>query len=58
MSKCTGKRWEAQAVEKAMEEHEGLVHAFIRRQGGGDIPYEEALQAGRVGPVLRTYRTK
>jgi len=49
MNKCTGKRWEAQAVEKAMEEHEGLVHAFIRRQGGGDIPYEEAVQAGRIG---------
>jgi RNA polymerase sigma factor (sigma-70 family) len=32
-----------------MEQHDGLVHAFIRRQGGGDIPYEEALQAGRVG---------
>jgi RNA polymerase sigma factor (sigma-70 family) len=32
-----------------MEQHESLVHAFIRRQGGGDIPYEEALQAGRIG---------
>jgi RNA polymerase sigma factor (sigma-70 family) len=32
-----------------MEQHDGLVHAFIRRQGGGDISYEEALQAGRVG---------
>jgi RNA polymerase sigma factor (sigma-70 family) len=32
-----------------MEEHESLVHAFIRRQGGGEIPYEEALQAGRIG---------
>jgi RNA polymerase sigma factor (sigma-70 family) len=32
-----------------MEQHDGLVHAFIRRQGGGDIPYEEALQAGRIG---------
>jgi RNA polymerase sigma factor (sigma-70 family) len=32
-----------------MERHDGLVHAFIRRQGGGEIPYEEALQAGRVG---------
>jgi RNA polymerase sigma factor (sigma-70 family) len=32
-----------------MEQHDGLIHAFIRRQGGGDIPYEEALQAGRVG---------
>jgi RNA polymerase sigma factor (sigma-70 family) len=32
-----------------MEEHDGLVHAFIRRQGGGAISYEEALQAGRIG---------
>jgi RNA polymerase sigma factor (sigma-70 family) len=32
-----------------MAQHDGLVHAFIRRQGGGDIPYEEALQAGRIG---------
>jgi RNA polymerase sigma factor (sigma-70 family) len=32
-----------------MEQHEGLVYAFIRRQGGGDISYEEALQAGRIG---------
>jgi RNA polymerase sigma factor (sigma-70 family) len=32
-----------------MEEHDGLVHAFIQRQGGGDISYEEALQAGRIG---------
>ena len=49
MSKCTRKSLTAQAVQKAMEEHESLVHAFIRRQGGGDIPYEEALQAGRIG---------
>jgi RNA polymerase sigma factor (sigma-70 family) len=32
-----------------MVQHDGLVHAFIRRQGGGDISYEEALQAGRIG---------
>jgi RNA polymerase sigma factor (sigma-70 family) len=32
-----------------MDQHDGLVHAYIRRQGGGDIPYEEALQAGRIG---------
>jgi RNA polymerase sigma factor (sigma-70 family) len=32
-----------------MEQHDGLVQAFIRRQGGGEIPYEEALQAGRIG---------
>lgn len=49
MSQCTGKAWTAQAVQEAMEQHDGLVHAFIRRQGGGDIPYEEALQAGRIG---------
>ena len=49
MSKCTRKPMTAQAVEKAMEEHDGLVHAFIRRQGGGDISYEEAVQAGRIG---------
>jgi RNA polymerase sigma factor (sigma-70 family) len=49
MGKCTRKPLTAQAVEEAMEQQDGLVHAFIRRQGGGDIPYEEALQAGRVG---------
>jgi RNA polymerase sigma factor (sigma-70 family) len=47
--KCTRKPLTAQAVQEAMEQHDGLVHAFIRRQGGGDIPYEEALQAGRIG---------
>ena len=36
-------------VEEGMEQHDGLVHAFIRRQGGGAISYEEALQAGRMG---------
>jgi RNA polymerase sigma factor (sigma-70 family) len=49
VSKCTRKPLTAQAVQEAMEQHDGLVHAFIRRQGGGDIPYEEALQAGRIG---------
>jgi RNA polymerase sigma factor (sigma-70 family) len=49
MSKCTRKPLTAQAVREAMEQHDGLVHAFIRRQGGGDISYEEALQAGRIG---------
>jgi RNA polymerase sigma factor (sigma-70 family) len=49
MSKCTRKQLTAQAVEEAMEQHDGLVHAFIHRQGGGDLPYEEALQAGRIG---------
>ena len=49
MKKCTRKGLTAQAVEREMEEHDGLVHAFIRRQGGGDIKYEEAVQAGRIG---------
>ena len=49
MRKCTRKGLTAQAVEEAMEEHDGLVHAFIRRQGGGKLSYEEALQAGRIG---------
>jgi len=49
MSKCTRKALTAQAVEEAMEQHDGLVYAFIQRQGGGDISYEEALQAGRIG---------
>jgi RNA polymerase sigma factor (sigma-70 family) len=36
-------------MEAAMERHEGLIHAFIRRQGGSAISYAEALQAGRIG---------
>jgi RNA polymerase primary sigma factor/RNA polymerase sigma factor len=49
MNERTRKSLTAQAVEKGMEQHDGLVHAFIRRQGGGAIPYDEALQAGRIG---------
>jgi RNA polymerase primary sigma factor len=60
MGECTGKRPTAQAVQEAMEQHEGLVHAVIRRQGGGDISYEEALQAGRIGlwRAIRGYDPK
>jgi RNA polymerase primary sigma factor/RNA polymerase sigma factor len=49
MNERTRKPLTAQAVEKGMEQHDGLVHTFIRRQGGGAIPYDEALQAGRIG---------
>ena len=49
MSECTRKALTAQAVRQAMAQHDGLVHAYIQRQGGGDIAYEEALQAGRIG---------
>lgn len=49
MSNCNRKLFAAQVVEEAMEQHDGLVHAFIRRQGGGAISYEDALHAGRIG---------
>ena len=49
MSQCTRKRVTAQAIQEAMKRHDGLVHAIIRRQGGGELSYEEALQAGRIG---------
>ncbi len=48
MNTCKHKLTRGQ-VEKGMEQHEGLIHAFIRRQGGGAITYEDALQAGRIG---------
>lgn len=49
MGNCNRKTLSAQAVEEMMEQHKGLIHAFIQRQGGGSISYEEALQAGRIG---------
>jgi RNA polymerase sigma factor (sigma-70 family) len=70
MGKCSGKRFRVQVGGSpsrsraspldegaALERHEGLIHAFIRRQGGGAISYEEALQAGRIGlwRALRGY---
>jgi RNA polymerase primary sigma factor/RNA polymerase sigma factor len=38
-----------QTVNELMSRHDGLVHAVVRRQVLGDLPYEEALQAGRTG---------
>lgn len=32
-----------------MMEHDGLVQAVVRRQALGDLPFAEALQAGRIG---------
>ncbi len=32
-----------------MEMHDGLVHAVVRRQVLGDLPYAEAVQEGRIG---------
>jgi RNA polymerase sigma factor (sigma-70 family) len=36
-------------LNKLMHEHEGLVHAVVRAQGRGGIPYEELIQDGRIG---------
>ena len=40
-----------------MARHDGLVHAVLRRQWGGALPYDERLQAGRIGlwQALRGY---
>jgi RNA polymerase sigma factor (sigma-70 family) len=32
-----------------MAAHEGLVHAVVRKQVLGDLPFAEAVQAGRIG---------
>ena len=32
-----------------MGRHDGLVHAVVRQQVLGDLPYAEAIQAGRIG---------
>ena len=40
-----------------MARHDGLVQAVVRRQVLGDLPFAEALQAGRIGlwRALRGY---
>ena len=38
-----------ESVNLLMSQHDGLVHAVVRRQVLGELPYEEALQAGRTG---------
>jgi RNA polymerase sigma factor (sigma-70 family) len=50
MSNCSRsiETWQVN-IEEGMKRHDGLVHAFIRRQGGGPITYDEALHAGRIG---------
>lgn len=39
----------ARSLNRLMERHEGLVQAAVRRQVLGDLPFEEGLQAGRMG---------
>ena len=38
-----------ESLNALMERHDGLVHAVVRRQVLGDLPYADALQAGRIG---------
>ena len=37
------------SLNRLMVEHDGLVHAVVRRQVLGNLPFAEALQAGRIG---------
>ena len=37
------------SVNLLMSQHDGLVHAVVRQQVLGSLPYDEALQAGRTG---------
>jgi RNA polymerase sigma factor (sigma-70 family) len=39
----------ARSLDQLMRQHEGLVQAVVRRQVLGDLSFEEALQAGRIG---------
>jgi RNA polymerase sporulation-specific sigma factor len=38
-----------ESLNALMERHDGLVHAVVRRQVLGELPYADALQAGRIG---------
>ena len=37
------------SLNTLMERHDGLVQAVVRQQVLGDLPYAEAVQAGRIG---------
>lgn len=37
------------SLSRLMATHEGLVHAVVRKQVLGDLPFAEAVQAGRIG---------
>jgi len=37
------------SLARLMAAHEGLVHTVVRKQVLGDLPFAEALQAGRIG---------
>jgi RNA polymerase sigma factor (sigma-70 family) len=39
----------AECLNRLMAHHDGLVQAVVRQQVLGDLPFSEALQAGRIG---------
>jgi RNA polymerase sigma factor (sigma-70 family) len=39
----------SESLSQLMARHDGLVQAVVRQQVLGDLPFEEALQAGRIG---------
>jgi RNA polymerase sigma factor (sigma-70 family) len=39
----------AESLNQLMARHDGLVQAVVRQQVLGGLPFEEALQAGRIG---------
>jgi RNA polymerase sigma factor (sigma-70 family) len=39
----------AENLNRLMARHDGLVQAVVRQQVLGELPFEEALQAGRIG---------
>ena len=38
-----------ESLNRLMARHDGLVQAVVRQQVLGELPFEEALQAGRIG---------
>lgn len=38
-----------ESVNRLMGQHDGLVHAVVRQQVLGELAYDEAIQAGRIG---------
>jgi RNA polymerase sigma factor (sigma-70 family) len=39
----------SESLSQLMARHDGLVQAVVRQQVLGELPFEEALQAGRIG---------
>ena len=42
-------RGDRQSLEELMRMHEGLVHHIVRQQWRGQLSYQQAIHAGRVG---------